>query len=157
MELEKFKFVLDYKIKELRRKIGPKTDAIKNLEEQTERMRTEQKYFHRVNQNMLLILDDLKMRQEGLTRATQKMDLTIEQQNAIVRQFKEDLYQTLSKNAIDNFKELKRGVIRLYRTWVLQERDASHGVVDHYKKFIERRKQLENSIKTLEQKLMKNK
>lgn len=33
MELEKFKFVLDYKIKELRRKIGPKTDAIKNLEE----------------------------------------------------------------------------------------------------------------------------
>ena len=32
-ELEKFKFVLDYKIKELKREIGPKTDDIQKLNE----------------------------------------------------------------------------------------------------------------------------
>jgi hypothetical protein len=30
-ELEKFKFVLDYKIKELKRDIGPREDEIKDL------------------------------------------------------------------------------------------------------------------------------
>ena len=32
-ELEKFKFVLDYKIKELKRDIGPREDDIKDLKE----------------------------------------------------------------------------------------------------------------------------
>lgn len=37
-ELEKFKFVLDYKIKELKRDIGPRGDTIDGLKEQTNKM-----------------------------------------------------------------------------------------------------------------------
>ena len=37
-ELEKFKFVLDYKIKELKRDIGPREDEIKNLVQLTSTM-----------------------------------------------------------------------------------------------------------------------
>jgi hypothetical protein len=38
-ELEKFKFVLDYKIKELKRDIGPRELEIQKLNEQTNKMR----------------------------------------------------------------------------------------------------------------------
>lgn len=38
-ELEKFKFVLDYKIKELKRDIGPREMEIQTLNEQTNKMR----------------------------------------------------------------------------------------------------------------------
>ncbi len=38
-ELEKFKFVLDYKIKELKRDIGPREVEIQKLNEQTNKMR----------------------------------------------------------------------------------------------------------------------
>ena len=64
-ELEKFKFVLDYKIKELKREIKPKSGQIEELNEQVTKMRQEVKHFTRVNKNLELIVDDLKMRQSG--------------------------------------------------------------------------------------------
>ena len=72
-ELEKFKFVLDYKIKELKRDIGPRELEIQKLNEQTNKMRQELKHFNRVNQNLALIVDDLRMRQEGLTNEVQNL------------------------------------------------------------------------------------
>ena len=48
-ELEKFKFVLDYKIKELRREIGPSEVQIIKLNEQVTKMKSELKHFNRVN------------------------------------------------------------------------------------------------------------
>lgn len=58
-ELEKFKFVL-------KRDIGPREIEIQKLKEQTSKMEQELKHFNRVNQNLGLIVDDLRMRQEGL-------------------------------------------------------------------------------------------
>lgn len=54
--------MLDYKIKELKRDICPKEVQIQKLNEQTNKMRSEQKHFDRVNQNLILIVDDLRMR-----------------------------------------------------------------------------------------------
>lgn len=72
-ELEKFKFVLDYKIKELKREIGPKEEEIRDLLQLTNTMQQEVKHFHSVNLNLTLIVDDLNMRQRGLI--TQKNEL----------------------------------------------------------------------------------
>lgn len=44
-ELEKFKFVLDYKIKELKRDIGPSKDNIQFLHEQVNKMEIEVRHF----------------------------------------------------------------------------------------------------------------
>jgi len=54
--------VLDYKIKELKRDIGPRELDIQKLNEQTNKMRQELRHFDRVNQNLALIVDDLRMR-----------------------------------------------------------------------------------------------
>ena len=90
-ELEKFKFVLDYKIKELKRDICPKEVQIQKLNEQTNKMRSEQKHFDRVNQNLVLIVDDLRMRQEGLSKAANQMDNKILRQSNTMKRFKDDV------------------------------------------------------------------
>ena len=72
--------MLDYKIKELKRDIGPREVQIQKLNEQVNKMRSEQKHFDKVNQNLMLIVDDLRMRQEGLTKATSEMERVINDQ-----------------------------------------------------------------------------
>ena len=52
-------------------------------------------------------------------------------------------------------KELKKGVVRLYRTWVLDERVNDSGTTDVYQVYNTQRTQIENNIKTLQQKLLK--
>lgn len=58
-ELEKFKFVLDYKIKELKKDIKPNNEVSAHLKEQTTKMEQEVKHFSRVKTNMQLIVKDL--------------------------------------------------------------------------------------------------
>ena len=65
-ELEKFKFVLDYKIKELRSRIGPRNNHIKTLQEQKTKMDNESKHFFVVNENIRLIVKDMKLKREGM-------------------------------------------------------------------------------------------
>ena len=48
-ELEKFKFVLDYKIKELKRDIGPREEDIAKMKEQLNNMASEVEHFLRTN------------------------------------------------------------------------------------------------------------
>lgn len=66
-ELEKFKFVLDYKIKELKREIGPRETLIQELNEQTTKMRQEEKFFSRMKDNLNLIRKDLSLKSQGLS------------------------------------------------------------------------------------------
>jgi cilia- and flagella-associated protein 57 len=72
-ELEKFKFVLDYKIKELKREIGPRETLIQELNEQTTKMRQEEKFFSRMSSNLKLIQKDLSLKQDGLSITAQKL------------------------------------------------------------------------------------
>jgi hypothetical protein len=105
---------------------------------------------------LVLIVDDLRMRQEGLTKETTKLEQTIAMQNETKRRFKDDLYSTVVQNSNNNLKELKKGVIRLYRAWVLEEKQFNRGQTDPLNKYANERKQLENSVKTLEDKLNKD-
>lgn len=54
--------MLDYKIKELRTDIGPRGKKIEELKEQTDKMKQEEEHFKRVNNNLGLIVEDLRMR-----------------------------------------------------------------------------------------------
>ena len=52
-------------------------------------------------------------------------------------------------------KELKKGIVRLYRQWVLDERVVETGTTDVYQIYNQQRKQIENNVKTLQEKLHK--
>jgi len=60
--------VLNYKIKELKQKIGPSSIQIIKLNEQYDKMKGEMSHFNRVNANLALIVEDMRMRQEGLKK-----------------------------------------------------------------------------------------
>jgi chromosome segregation ATPase len=146
-ELEKFKFVLDYKIKELKRDINPKEAEIAKLNEQTTKMDQELKHFQRVNENLALIVDDLKMRQEGLQEEVKGQNGTIEQQQSYIKKFNDDLYDCM--NNIDKKKALKNDIINLHKKYVLEEVRTNRGEADIQKQYAAERKYLEKSVNYL--------
>lgn len=153
-ELEKFKFVLDYKIKELKREIGPRELDIQALNEQTNKMRQELKHFNRVNQNLALIVDDLRMRQEGLTNDVQNLRQNLDEQENYKKKFKDDVYEVL--HHITDFKKLKSGVIRLHKKYVKEEVKNEAGDNDLHREYAQKRKYLEQNVNYLRQMLQKD-
>ena len=69
--------MLDYKIKELKRDIGPRQEQHNKLEEQTASMDQEVIHFARVNNNLMLIVEDLRMRQSGLVKEKESLQKSI--------------------------------------------------------------------------------
>jgi hypothetical protein len=54
--------VLDYKIKELKRDIIPREEEISRMKEQTGQMDTKLRSFNKINENLGIIVDDLRKR-----------------------------------------------------------------------------------------------
>ena len=65
-KLEKFRFVLDFKIKELRRDIAPRETEIHNLRTKTKEMDKELKKYNTINASLGFMVDDLRTRQETM-------------------------------------------------------------------------------------------
>lgn len=109
-------------------------------------MHSEMKHFTRVNQNLALIVEDLRLRQEGLTNEVHKMKKVLEGQGSEKRKFKEDLSEMLLTATTD--KKLKSGVINLHKRWVLGE-DQVKGRVekDSYIDYYQNRRHFEMANK----------
>merc|ERR1711959_531878 len=65
-ELEKFKFVLDYKIKELKAQIDPKNDDIAEMRQQIKAMDYELEEYQRKNKQLALDISQHQMKQRAL-------------------------------------------------------------------------------------------
>lgn len=104
-ELEKFKFVLDYKIKELKREIGPRETLIQELNEQTTKMRQEEKFFSRMKDNLNLIRKDLSLKSTGLSIEGKKLASILKKQEEEKTEFREAIFNCL-KN-LGDYKKLK--------------------------------------------------
>lgn len=81
-ELEKFKFVLDYKIKELKRDIGPREEEIAKMMEQISNMNSEILHFKRTNANLSLIVTDLNLRQKGMKKEIEDLNKLINENDS---------------------------------------------------------------------------
>jgi hypothetical protein len=66
-----------------------------------------------------LIVDDLRMRQEGLTNEVQNLRQNLDEQESYQKKFKDDVYECL--HFIADYKKLKKGVIRLHKKYVKEE------------------------------------
>lgn len=65
-DLEKFKFVLDFKIKQLKEEITPMQNEITSLKDKTKEMDDKLKSFNKVNANLGYTVDELRTKQEQL-------------------------------------------------------------------------------------------
>jgi len=111
--------VLDYKIKELKRDILPRESHIAELHDQVNRMQIEVKHFQTISANLDLIVNDLKMRHKGLEDENLNSGHKLDMQELKKKRFKDDVFEVVQH--ITDYKKLKKGVIRLYKTWVKEE------------------------------------
>ena len=120
-------------------------------------MRSELKHFNRVNQNLALIVDDLRMRQEGLTNECRDLKIRLDVQNLKVKKWKDDVYEVL--HGVNDYKLLRKGIARLnkkYGEYEIKELKNESGDFDIHREYANRRKYLENSINYLRQMLQKD-
>lgn len=115
-------------------------------------MRGEYKHFTRVNQNLALIVEDLRLRQEGLTNEVKKMRNILERQEGEKKSFKDDVNE-MCNTCLADFKKLKRGVIGLHRMWVLGESKEGRVEKDSIRAYETNRRHFENSVKCLKNKI----
>jgi chromosome segregation ATPase len=90
-ELEKFKFVLDYKIKELKRQIEPRENDINGMTQQIKEMDSELEHYHKSNSALDLQISDLKLRLKAAEKEVNHEKARVRTAGAIVRRFRVDL------------------------------------------------------------------
>lgn len=93
-ELEKFKFVLDYKIKELKRQIKPRQEEIIRLKTQIQEMLNELNQYTQSSEQLRMAISDLKMKELGMEIDLQRQEVDISIYKSIIRRFSiKEFYQ----------------------------------------------------------------
>merc|ERR1711907_479987 len=118
-ELEKFKFVLDYKIKELKRQIEPREAEIADLRRQVEEMDLELEQYHASNAQLDLMIGELRLKLDGMSKELAQQKSLIKAGESYTRKFRRDL--AMCAAGVEDQNDLKAGVKELYQRYVLDE------------------------------------
>lgn len=115
-ELEKFKFVLDYKITELKRQIQPRKQEMKELNEQITEMEKELKNYKKESADLQLDVTELNLKYNGMETNITKEVAHREEVAARLAHFKTELHEVFQD--IEDAKKLKDGIKRLFQRHV---------------------------------------
>lgn len=150
-ELEKFRFVLDYKIRELKRDIGPREDEIIRLKEQTSEMEKELKHLENVNEKLGILVDNLRLRQDGMQEEIKKQSEKLTENSSKIQALKDGIYDCVQY--IQEEKKLKEAVLKLYEKFVRNEIQAKVSTTEN--QYVRQCEHLERTISGLRKKLKK--
>jgi len=155
-ELEKFKFVLDYKIKELKKQIEPREVEIMDMKEQIKDMDQELERYHKNNSVLDLTISDLRLKLDGMQREILSQRSKLGDADAKLRRLKTDLHETVQ--FIQDPKALKESVKKMYQAHVTDSSVVSSRAVepDIAAEYARQREYLEKSVESLKRKLTKN-
>merc|ERR1719163_1803849 len=153
-ELEKFKFVLDYKIKELKAQIDPKTDNLASMKTQMQAMDAELDEYKRRNKQLGLDISQLQMKQRALQEEIKSQKKKLREDLSLIKRFKIDLHECVQY--VPKPKELKENVASLYRKYVQSGVKSIEVDTDMQKEYNRQRDYLEKSVDSLKRKLEKD-
>jgi hypothetical protein len=153
-ELEKFKFVLDYKIKELKMQIEPKNKDIAEMNREIHKMDEELEEYHKKNTQLLVSIEQLQIKQRTLQEevVTQRKKMT--DCHTIIKRFKTDLHECVQY--IQEPKQLRDSVTALYKKYVpngIQKQELDSDIQREYNR---QRDYLQKSVESLKRKLLKD-
>ncbi|XP_014667325.1 PREDICTED: cilia- and flagella-associated protein 57-like isoform X2 [Priapulus caudatus] len=120
-ELEKFKFVLDYKIKELKKQIEPRENEVKEMKEQIQAMEGELERFHKLNTQLDLNVTELRQKLRAVDRELSSERQTVQDLGAMMKRFRTDLHNCVGY--IQEPKKLKECLKILYQKHVQQDKE----------------------------------
>jgi hypothetical protein len=124
-ELEKFRFVLDYKIKELKLQIAPREAEIATMRKQVEEMNLELEQYHKSNLALNLMIEELKLKLEGLRRELLSQKERAAMNNRVQEKYKRDLQEIYFVR--DQPDQLKASFLAIYRAYVQEDLTSSAG------------------------------
>merc|ERR1711977_43207 len=153
-ELEKFKFVLDYKIKELKAQIDPKNEYIAEMKTQILAMDAELEDYMRKNKQLALDISQLQMKQRALQEEIKTQKKKLRDDMALIKRFKIDLHECMQ--FIQEPKQLKEAVALLYSKYVQTGVKKLELDTDSQKEDNRQRNYLEKSVDSLKRKLAKD-
>jgi len=153
-ELEKFKFVLDYKIKELRKQIEPKDLEINGMKETIKEMDAELERYNKTNQAFELENSSLQLKLDALQKELLRQRTQLADADALNRRFRTDLEETVQY--IQDYKMLKASVKLLYQRHCGEAVESTHLDEDVQKEYTRQREYLEKSVENLKRKLAKD-
>ncbi|EGR29835.1 WD repeat protein [Ichthyophthirius multifiliis] len=116
---KKFKFVLDHKIKELKRDIGPREDEILRMKEDTNEMDKLLKKYNSYNNYLGNAVDELYTAQELMNQQIKDQRNTISTQNTKIKRFKDDIYKAVQ--FIQDYQKLSENIQELKEKYVSQD------------------------------------
>ncbi|XP_046473446.1 cilia- and flagella-associated protein 57 [Neodiprion pinetum] len=152
-ELEKFKFVLDYKIQELKNQIEPRDKEIKDLKEKIQDMETELVNLHKTNVSLELQLYELR---EKLSSARHEILSEVKRNRTsqlLLRKIRIDLLDTAI--LIQDPHALKIAVKNLYHKYSDQDEFLRNRAADLEAQceFMRQRDHLERTVKSLQKQI----
>lgn len=153
-ELEKFKFVLDYKIKELKKQIEPREVEVVEMKEQIKQMDRELERAHKNSSALELTISAQKLKLEGMQREIRAQRTKIGECESSSDMMCRELYDCVQ--LIQDPKALKAAVNQMY------QRHVATAVVTHAadtevaSEHARQRECLEKSVESLKRKLNKN-
>ena len=122
-ELEKFRFVLDYKIKELRMQIAPREKEIVLMTQQIDDMRLEVDQYHKSNAALNLMISELKLKADGMRRELITQSERQEMNLRVQTNYQKDLMVVMEVRGQP--KLLKAQVVAMYRRYVQYHSDST--------------------------------
>merc|ERR1712118_231106 len=153
-ELEKFKFVLDYKIKELKAQIDPKNDDIAEMRQQIKAMDFELEEYQRKNKQLALDISQHQMKQRALVEEIKSQKKKLFGDLMLIKRFKLDPDECIA--FASEPKHLKEAVAALFRKYVQSTVRTLDLDTDSRKEYNRQRTYLEKSVDSLKRKLAKD-
>nr|XP_020031329.1 cilia- and flagella-associated protein 57 [Castor canadensis] len=154
-ELEKFKFVLDYKIKELKKQIEPREYEIKVMKEQIQEMEAELERFHKQNTQLELNITELWQKLRATDQEMRREQQKERDLEALVKRFKTDLHNCVAY--IQEPRLLKEKIRGLFEKYVQRADMVEIAGLnsDLQQEYARQREHLERNLATLKKKVVK--
>lgn len=150
-ELEKFRFVLDYKIRELKLQIAPREQETAALRRQSEEMALELEQYHKSGQALELMLNELRLKADGLRKELKTQEDRENANNNLFEKFRRDLREAWEVS--NDPGPFKARVVKLYRVYVQEDVSGAGGgagdASDPQEIYNRDREQLERSLESL--------
>ncbi|KAG0554261.1 hypothetical protein KC19_12G077500 [Ceratodon purpureus] len=115
-ELEKFKFVLDYKIKDLKEQVAPREIELQETRETVNKMEAELVRTHTLMEKRGFQMAEMKLLVEGAKKEGIRMRQQIADSGKLLVHFQNDFYN-LSQN-LENSRDVKATIMKMYDKYI---------------------------------------
>eukprot|EP00397_Hematodinium_sp_SG-2012_P003973 GEMP01003983.1.p1 GENE.GEMP01003983.1~~GEMP01003983.1.p1 ORF type:complete len:1382 (+),score=370.47 GEMP01003983.1:167-4312(+) len=153
-ELEKFKFVLDYKIKELKSQIDPKNQDISSMKEQIQEMDRDLEDYHRKNKQLQVDIEQLEGRQKSSQDDIVSQRKKLSDSYTLIKRMNNDFHECVQY--IQEPGLLKEKISALYKKYVPNGVRQAELDVDIEKEYNRQKEYLEKSVQSLKHKLIRD-